>query len=108
MVRRSQRTQQAGYFRLFKGVMMSKKSEQKHLNLVALLPCCLCGSRGVEVHHILEGRVKGRKSGHFTAIPLCPSCHRGSHGIHGNQSMMKVYKKTELELLGETIERLYG
>jgi hypothetical protein len=27
-------------------------------------------------------------------------------GIHGNQAMLKIHKTTELELLGETIEKL--
>ena len=78
-----------------------------HLSRLAAMPCAICGAVGqTEVHHILEGRVKGRKSGHYTAIPLCVSCHRGSMGIHGNQAMLKIHKTTELELLGETIEKL--
>lgn len=80
-----------------------------HLSRLSAMPCSLCGTEGqTEVHHILEGRVKGRKSGHYTAIPLCVSCHRGSNGIHGNQAMLKIYKKTELELLGETIHKLFN
>lgn len=86
-----------------------KASEAKHLAKVAALPCALCGTQPVEVHHILEGRIKGRKSGHWTAIPLCPDCHRGSHnGIHGRQAMLKIKKLTELELLGDTLESIYG
>jgi hypothetical protein len=86
-----------------------KKTESAHLGRVSGLPCCLCGTQPVEIHHILEGRIKGRKSGHWTAIPLCPDCHRGSNnGIHGRQAMLKIYKKTELELLGDTLEKLYG
>ena len=78
-----------------------------HLSRLSSMPCALCGTVGqTEVHHILEGRVKGRKSGHYTAIPLCVSCHRGSMGIHGNQAMLKIHKTTELELLCETIEKL--
>ena len=88
---------------------MTTKAEHAHLNRVASLPCCLCGAKPVEVHHILEGRIKGRKSGHWTSIPCCPDCHRGSHnGIHGRQAMMKIMKTTELELLGQTLEKLYG
>ena len=87
---------------------MTTKSQSAHLDRVASLPCCLCGDSPVEVHHILEGRIKGRKSGHWTAIPLCVSCHRGSMGIHGNQAMLKINKITELELLGNTLEDIYG
>ncbi len=88
---------------------MTTLSEKRHLARVAALPCALCGGMPVEVHHILEGRVKGRRSGHWTAVPLCPDCHRGSkNGVHGQQNMMRVMKKTELELLAETLEKLFG
>ncbi len=88
---------------------MTTKSEAQHLSRLASLPCALCGTQPVEIHHLLEGRIKGRKSGHWTAIPLCPECHRGSNdGIHGRQAMLKVMKKTELELLAETLEVIYG
>lgn len=87
---------------------MKTKAQSAHLDRVASLPCCLCGDSPVEIHHILEGRIKGRKSGHWTAIPLCVSCHRGSMGIHGNHAMLKINKITELELLGNTLEAIYG
>jgi len=88
---------------------MTTKAQAKHLSRLASLPCSLCGTSPTEIHHILEGRIKGRKSGHWTAIPLCPDCHRGSHnGIHGQQAMLKVMKTTELELLAQTLEALYG
>lgn len=89
---------------------MTTKAEKGHLSRVSAQPCALCGVEGrSEVHHILEGRIKGRKSGHWTAIPLCADCHRGSHnGVHGRQSMLKVMKTTELELLAQTLERIYG
>ena len=89
--------------------MSATASEKRHLDRVAALPCALCGAQPVEVHHILEGRVKGRKSGHWTTIPTCPDCHRGSkNGIHGQQNMLRIMKKTELELLAETLEQIYG
>lgn len=88
---------------------MTTKAQAQHLSRLAEQPCVLCGTKPVEIHHILEGRIKGRKSGHWTAIPLCPDCHRGSHnGIHGNQAMLKVNKTTELELLAQTLENIYG
>lgn len=82
---------------------------KRHMERIAGLPCCLCGAMPVEVHHILEGRIKGRKCSDWTTIPVCPDCHRGSHnGIHGRQAMLKVMKTTELELLAQTLEQLYG
>lgn len=85
------------------------KAKKAHLDRLGCLPCALCGAFEVHVHHILEGRIKGRKSAHFTAIPLCQSCHTDPQmGIHGNQVMLKIHKTTELQLLAETLEKIYG
>ena len=88
---------------------MSSAAEKRHLERIANLPCVVCGVHPVEVHHILEGRTPGRKSPDFTAIPVCPDCHRGTqNGIHGRRAMWDVMRKTELACLAETIESLYG
>lgn len=86
------------------------KAESRHIERIKNMDCALCGASGpCDAHHILEGRVKGLKSGDFTAIPLCKDCHQGSHnGIHGRRAMWSVMRKTELQVLGETIERLIG
>ena len=45
--------------------------EQFHIQLVKVHPCCLCGaSAPSDAHHILEGRMKGRKAHDFCPIPL--------------------------------------
>ena len=76
-------------------------SESKHLARVKSLPCAVCERPGpTEAHHIEQGQ-------HYTTIPLCEDCHRGSHnGIHGRRSMWNVMKKTELSCLNDTIRRL--
>lgn len=84
------------------------KSQRKHLALVHTLPCCTCGAHDIEAHHI-EGRIFGRRDViHFCTIPLCKPCHTGSVGVHGDKSMLKISRKTELEHLSETLEKLYG
>lgn len=79
-----------------------------HMAAVKELPCGLCGSAAPShAHHILEGRTPGRKSNDFCTIPLCDDCHVGSrNGIHGQRVMWSVMKKTEIVVLGETIEKL--
>ena len=76
-------------------------SESEHLARVKNLPCAVCERPGpTEAHHIEQGQ-------HYTTIPLCEDCHRGSHnGIHGRKSMWKVMKKTERSCLNDTIRRL--
>ena len=85
------------------------RAEKAHMAKVARLSCALCDAKPVELHHILEGRTPGRRSPNWLVIPLCSDCHRGDHnGIHGRQAMLKVMKTTELELLAQTLEQVYG
>jgi len=81
---------------------------KRHLARVHDLPCGLCDARPVEAHHVMEGRTPGRKSDDRLAIPLCVGCHRGSKGAHGDKTMFKIYKKSELDILADTIEKVYG
>lgn len=85
-------------------------ASKRHLGRVASLPCCLCGNSPVEVHHIREGEAAGagQRSSDWLAIPVCPSCHRGSKGIHGDKSMLRIRKMTEIDLVAETLEKIYG
>lgn len=85
-----------------------KASENRHLARVAELPCATCGAIGVHVHHVRTGQGMGQRAGHWLTIPLCPMCHTGPHGVHGDKSMMLVQKLTELDLLDQTLEQLYG
>jgi hypothetical protein len=85
---------------------MTTKSEKQWLDAVASLPCCLCGAHGVEVHHIRTGQGMGQRSGHHLTIPLCPSCHRGPMGVHGDKTMMRMQKLDEMAMLERTIGRV--
>lgn len=78
-----------------------KPAESEHMAWVKSQPCAVCGKDAPnEAHHIEQGQ-------HYTTIPLCEDCHRGSHnGIHGRRSMWNVMKKTELSCLNDTIARL--
>lgn len=78
-----------------------------HLLRIKEMDCALCGQHGPsDAHHILEGRCPGRKSPDMLAIPLCKTCHTSSIGIHGNRSMWKIHKKSELDCLAETLSKL--
>ena len=81
---------------------------KRHMGRVAELACCLCGAMPVEVHHVLEERIPGRRGPDWITIPLCPLCHRGPEGIHGTKAMLRVSRKTEMELVAETLEAIYG
>ena len=66
------------------------------------LPCGVCDAPAPsEAHHIMQGE-------HYLCIPLCPDCHRGSYnGLHGQQRIWQVLKKTEMTVLNETIKKLF-
>lgn len=80
-----------------------KAKERAHLERVKSLPCGVCGNPPPsEAHHINQEQ-------HYTAIPLCEDCHRGSfNGWHGQRRIWKVWKLDELEVLNRTIEALHG
>ena len=78
------------------------------MNLVAQLPCALCQQVGVEVHHIREGQGMAQRADDMLVIPLCPDCHRGHLGIHGDKTMLKIKKCTELDLLADTIRKVFN
>lgn len=79
-----------------------------HMSRVAQLPCCTCGAMPVELHHIREDQGGAQRADDMLVIPLCIDCHRGQFGVHGDKTMMKIKKVTELDLLAETLKRLYG
>jgi hypothetical protein len=76
------------------------------MDRVAQLPCSVCGVDGVQLHHIREGQGMAQRASNFLVVPLCPSCHTGPMGVHGDKTMMRIKKLTELDLLANTIEAL--
>lgn len=77
------------------------QAEKRHLARVKELPCSVCDAPPVsEAHHIRQGD-------QYTAIALCPECHRGpSMGWHGGRIAWRVRKMDELKALNVTLKRL--
>ena len=75
--------------------------ERDHLARIKAMPCAVCDQPGPsEAHHI-------KQHVQMLCIPLCQSCHTGSHnGIHGAQGMWRVMRMDELDALAKTIEAL--
>jgi hypothetical protein len=76
-------------------------SESRHLGRVKSLACSVCDTPGpVEAHHIKQGC-------HFTAVAVCPDCHRGSFaGWHGQKRAWIARKLGEIDALNITLQRL--
>lgn len=82
------------------------RAEREHMARVASLPCACCGQYGVQVHHIRDGQGMSQRASNFLTTPLCPECHTGQYGVHGDKSRMRARKQSELDWLADTIEKL--
>jgi hypothetical protein len=89
------------------------RSESAYLARVSRLGCACCNLLGFdmadvppEIHHPREDQGMAQRAQHWLAIPLCAECHRGSRGIHGDRSILRQLKCTELDLLSWVISRL--
>ena len=83
------------------------KTESRYMSIVAGLNCACCGTYGVQLHHIRETLGRGEKAGNFCIIPLCPDCHTGPKGIHGDKTFMRIHKLSELDMLNSTVEAVF-
>lgn len=87
-----------------------KNKEKVHLGKIARLGCSLCNKLGLgetpcEVHHLREGVGMGQRNSHYLAIGLCPTHHRGPHGIHGDRKDFQLAGEDEMSLLAWTLEQ---
>jgi hypothetical protein len=62
------------------------KRDPARLAAVAKLACVICGSRPVQVHHVICGRYSQRKAPDSMTIPLCHFHHLGAGGIHQDKA----------------------
>lgn len=58
------------------------------------------------IHHCREGQGMAQRAQNWLAIPLCPLCHTGPQGIHGDRRLLKARKLDEMDLLAMTIGAL--
>jgi hypothetical protein len=90
---------------------MTTAAERRHMDRVASLGCVLCREQGrgpvpAEIHHIRSGQGGASRASHYLTVPLCPECHRGPRGRHGDQTLLKISKVDDLALLALTIREL--
>jgi hypothetical protein len=91
----------------------STAAEKLHMSRVAALGCVLCARLGVpqsgktDVHHVREEQGGAQRAPNWLVAALCHGgCHQGPHGIHGDRSLLRQAKCTELDLLAWTLEAL--
>lgn len=49
-----------------------------------------------------------QRASDWMVAALCGDCHRGHLGVHGDRTMMRIHKVSELDLVAKTLEALYG
>lgn len=78
------------------------RAESAHMARVKLTSCVLCDAPPPsEAHHVKQGL-------HFATVALCTECHRGSLGVHGDKTMMRIRKWDEIDCINETLRRIAG
>lgn len=74
-------------------------AERQHMERVAAMPCCGCGSRPVQVHHVISDGYKRLTRDHRRVVPLCIVCHTsGKEAVHAI-GHAEFTRKTGLDLL---------
>ncbi|TQE92728.1 MAG: hypothetical protein FKY71_19310 [Spiribacter salinus] len=81
------------------------------MDRIAQMPCAIGQALGedhgpVEVHHIRQGQGMSQRASHWLTVPLCPACHRGRLGVHGDRTLLRMARLGELDLLALTIEEV--
>lgn len=94
---------------------MSSAASRRHMDRVASNGCVLCNRLGygwsaAEVHHARAGVGAAQRNSDWMTIGLCHEHHRGNTGIHGlgTRAFERTYDVTELQLVAETLEAIYG
>ena len=79
--------------------------ENAHLAAVKACDCVTCDAPGPSIaHHVVQGD-------HYTTCALCEPCHVGKHGVHGDQTMLRLRFRIggtagELRAINETLRRV--
>ena len=89
------------------------RAESAYMGRIAGMGCILCKlldmrqESKTDVHHLRTGQGGAQRASNYLTIPLCHSgCHQGPNGIHGDKSLLRIAKVTELDLLAMVIEEI--
>ena len=83
---------------------MSKSTakSKRYMQKVREAGCLVC-NQPANAHHIREERNKND----YLTVPLCQEHHQGDFSIHMSKRQFTNIYGSELDLLAETIERLF-
>lgn len=75
----------------------------RYLSWIRTLPCAICGRWPTEAAHT-GSRGLGQKAPDFSAIPLCPQCHRLDRASY--HASVREFRRRFTELYGYSLEAL--
>lgn len=83
------------------------KTSRKHLARVANLPCVVCGSTDVQVHHIRQSGISGagQKASDWLTFALCARDHAD---LHAGIKTWEMRYGRQIDHVTKTLEKLYG
>jgi hypothetical protein len=93
---------------------MTENERRDRFDAIFDIGCCVCVREGYgrtppEIHHLLTGRIPGRRNSDDQTIGLCPFHHRhGNFGdaVHAGKKSFEARHSTEKELLEWTNEAI--
>ncbi|HEJ8096336.1 TPA: DUF968 domain-containing protein, partial [Serratia marcescens] len=85
----------------------TRAEDSKYTRWVKTRPCCGCGARSDDPHHIIghgQGGM-GTKAHDFFTIPLCRKCH---DALHEDMAAWEAEHGSQVELLFEFLDFSFG
>ena len=78
-----------------------------HMERVAELPCVVCESDQVQVHHIRDSGITGlgKRASDWLTFSLCGVCHAN---LHSGIKSWEMAHGAQITHVVETLDRLYG
>ena len=93
--------------RVWNGVAGKAMKNRNHLKRVAKLPCVVCNSPEVQVHHVRNHAVSsaGKRASDWFSFPLCAIHHAN---LHDDIKFWEMRNGDQFRHVADTLQRLYG
>ena len=82
-------------------------ASKRHMKRVSELPCVVCKTHPVQVHHIRMANLTGagQKCSDWLTFPLCAIDHAW---LHSDIPQWEMQYRRQIDHVTATLERLYG
>lgn len=86
---------------------LTRVEDSKYTRWVKTQPCCACGARSDDPHHIIGHGLggMGTKPSDYLTIPLCRTCHRN---LHDNPTAWEAENGSQTDLFAQFFDYSVG